>query len=167
MTRRTVMLPAARDDLPTLTALWNDTGVRELLFDGEAVPAARAEQLLEEGLAAAASGLGWWLVHPWSIGPALGCVGLLPSPAPLMPDDAVRAMLAFSPQAWSQGYAHEALSELVRHAVLDLCVPRLAVLSGAPEPLREWVLRTLGSQSRREGSAGQRQPQGRERVSGG
>jgi Acetyltransferase (GNAT) domain len=156
MTRRTVMLPATASDLPTLTALWHDTGVRELLFEGDVLTPARAGQLLEAGLAAGASGLGWWLVYPWSNGPALGCVGLLPSPAPAMPTDAVDTMVAFSPEAWAQGYAHEALTELVQHAVHSLCVPRLAVLCGLPDPLQEGLLHTLGFRLRLEADAGQR-----------
>jgi Acetyltransferase (GNAT) domain len=156
MTRRTVMLPAGANDLPTLTTLWSDTGVRELLFEGHVLTPARAQQLLEAGLAAAASGLGWWLVYPWSNGPVLGCVGLLPSPAPAMPTDAVDTMVAFSPEAWAQGYAHEALTELVQHAVHRLCVPRLAVLCGLPDPLQEGLLHTLGFHMRLEADAGQR-----------
>jgi RimJ/RimL family protein N-acetyltransferase len=160
MTRRTVLLPAATTDLPTLLALWNDSGVRELLFEGVAVSAERACRLLDAGLAQSEAGLGWWLVYPWNNGPALGCVGLLPSAASARafnpPGNAVQVMPAFSPEAWALGHAHEAMTELVQHAVHGLCLPRLSVLSGAPDPMFDGLLRTLGFQVRMEADTGRR-----------
>jgi RimJ/RimL family protein N-acetyltransferase len=167
MTRRTVMLPAARTDLPTLTALWCDTDARAPLQEAEVLTQARAEQWLDAGLAAARSGLGWWLVHPWSIGPALGCVGLLPGPAPSVPGEAVHAVAAFSREAWAQGYAHEALAALVEHAVHALCVPGLAMIGGPPGPLQEVQPHKPGLQPRLAAGASRARPRAHERANGG
>jgi RimJ/RimL family protein N-acetyltransferase len=160
MTRRTVMLPATTNDLLTLSALWNDARVRPPLFDGQAAVPAHARRLLEAGLAEAQAGLGWWLVHPWSNDPVLGCVGLLRSqgadPARVQPGEAVEALIAFSPKAWVQGYAHEAMEELVAHAVHHLRLRRLSARSSVPDPLFEGLLKTLGFEVRRDVNAGRR-----------
>jgi RimJ/RimL family protein N-acetyltransferase len=157
-TERTVMLRAAASDLPTLSALWNDPGVRELMFDGDALGPAQAKCLLDAGLAQAQEGLGWWLVCPWNNSPALGCVGLLRSAAQgdAPPGEAVKAILAFGPEAWALGYAHEATKELVVYAVQRLGLPRVSVLSGVPDPMFDRLLRALGFRARLEADAGRR-----------
>lgn len=160
MTERTVLLPAAATDLLTLSALWNDAGVRELLFDGDTLGPTQARRLLDAGLAEDAAGLGWWLVCPWSNAPAVGCVGLLRSkvaaPACTPSVDVVETMIAFGPEAWVLGYAHEALKELVWHALHRLCLPRLSVLGGVQDPMFDQLLRALGFEARLEADAGRR-----------
>jgi RimJ/RimL family protein N-acetyltransferase len=153
-----MMLPAAETDLSTLSALWNEPGVRHQLFDGEAVTPLRARRLLEAGLSGAEAGLGWWLVHPWGSAEALGCVGLLPSrvseQAFSTPGEAVAVMAAFQPEAWTEGHASEAVREVVRHAVHGLCLPRLSVLGSVPGPIFDRLLRLLGFEPRLEADAG-------------
>jgi RimJ/RimL family protein N-acetyltransferase len=156
MTRRTALLPAAGADLSILLTLWNDIGVRELLFEGQALSRPQAQQWLQAGVDAAAAGLGWWLVCPWNNGPALGCVGLLPNRVRDLPGDAVEVMVGFSAEAWAQGCAHEALTELVQHAVHSLCVPRLTLLCGLPSPLQAALVQTLGFKLLLEADTGQR-----------
>ena len=158
-TERTVMLPAAENDLPTLSALRNDASVRELLFDGDAVCPTQARRLLDAGLAQAQAGLGWWLVCPLNNAPPMACVGLLRSEVSAQagaPAEAVKAMLAFGPEAWALGHAHEAAEGLVRYAVQRLGLPRLSVLSGGQDPVFDGLLRGLGFQARLEADAGRR-----------
>lgn len=162
MTERTVLLPATANDLQTVSALWNDSGVRHQLFQGEAVGLAHARRLLDAGLAAADTGLSWWLVYPWAAGPALGCVGLLRSQVPPLafcePVEAVEMLIAFGPEAWAQGYPQDATTELVSHAVHSLCLPRLGVLAGVADPMFDGLLRRLGFKFRTAADTGSGRP---------
>ncbi len=134
-TLRLVLTPAVPGDSGRLHALLAAPDVRRFLCDDRVLTTDEVSGLLDEALALAGDGLGFWMLMTRA-GAFVGLAGLMPVFAgavatfPEFTGD-IEPTIALTPEAWGQGYAGEALAAAMTHAGA-LGRQRLAALVDAP-----------------------------------
>jgi len=134
-TLRLVLTPAVPGDSRRLHALLAAPDVRRFLCDDRVLTTDEVSGLLDEALALAADGLGFWMLMT-KAGAFVGLAGLMPvfeGAVATFPEFAgdIEPTIALAPQAWGHFYAGEALAAVIAHAGA-LGRRRLAALVDAP-----------------------------------
>jgi [ribosomal protein S5]-alanine N-acetyltransferase len=122
-TERLLLRPVTPLDLTALVVHWTQPDVRRFLFDGAALSTDEIVTVIAESSRDfAAAGYGFWIIEEL---PADGCalagtVGLrlLDNPGP-------EIVYSLSPTVWGKGYATEAVSAVVDHALGELGLPEV------------------------------------------
>jgi [ribosomal protein S5]-alanine N-acetyltransferase len=131
-TERLLLRPVTPLDLTALVVHWTQPDVRRFLFDGAALSTDEIITVIAESSRDfAAAGYGFWIIEelPADVdgdgcalaGTALaGTVGLrlLDNPGP-------EIVYSLSPTVWGKGYATEAVSAVVDHALGELGLPEV------------------------------------------
>jgi len=147
LTGRLSLRAASPDDLDALQRIWDDPAVRRFLFDDEPVPRDRAAAVLADVLALS-DGLGLWSVRLMGSDKVIGCVGLLPTGAAsaYAPGlaGAVEPLAALAPDVWEQGYATEALAQVLAYAFGPLRLASVAAVHDIPNHASGRLVRRLG-----------------------
>ena len=119
ITERLVLRPVAAADHAGLLAHWTTPEVRRFLFDGGIVSSAEVTAMIEDSARNfAAAGYGLWLVRGRTGADLAGTVGLRP-----LEDLGVEILYSLVPSVWGKGYATEAASAVVEHALGPLGLP--------------------------------------------
>jgi ribosomal-protein-alanine N-acetyltransferase len=134
-TPRLVLTPAVRDDAGRLHTLLAAPDVRRFLCDDRILSPEEVAGLLDEALALAEGGMGFWMLATKS-GGFVGLAGLMPvfaGATATFPEFAgdIEPTIALAREAWGHGYAGEALAAIVAHAGA-LGRRRVAALVDAP-----------------------------------
>ncbi len=152
-TARGRLVPATRNDLEALWAIWREPDVRRYLFDDQEVSHERAAEVLDACLAEGAHGRGLWTIHVENERTLVGCAGLMPvSVAEYDPALAgmVEPIVALAPSWWGRGHAIEALRVLVDYAFGGLALERLAGAADVPNEASHRMLLSAGFVPQRE-----------------
>ena len=122
-TARLRLRPSTGAHVPALWEIWRDPQVRRFLFDDVEITVERTAEVVASTRMLAPDGLGLWVIELLGDdrSPAIvGCVGLFPvgEAADHLPPLAggVEPLVALRPDAWGQGFATEALAEVLRWA---------------------------------------------------
>ena len=119
ITDRLVLRPVTAADHAGLLAHWTAPEVRRFLFDGGIVSSAEVTAMIEDSARNfAAAGYGLWLVRGRTGADLAGTVGLRP-----LEDLGVEILYSLVPSVWGKGYATEAASAVVEHALGPLGLP--------------------------------------------
>jgi RimJ/RimL family protein N-acetyltransferase len=119
ITERLVLRPVTAADHAGLLAHWTAPEVRRFLFDGGIVSSAEVTAMIEDSARNfAAAGYGLWLVRGRTGADLAGTVGLRP-----LEDLGVEILYSLVPSVWGKGYATEAASAVVEHALGPLGLP--------------------------------------------
>ena len=120
-TERLVLRPVTAHDHAVLLAHWTLPGIRQFLFDGEALSAAEVTETIEESVRDfAASGYGVWLVLDAARAEVVGTAGLRS-----LEDLGLEIFYSVAPGSWGRGYATEAALAVVEHALGSLGLPEV------------------------------------------
>lgn len=145
---RLTLQPVKSTDVISLRELWSQPEVRRFLFDDQSVSLELAESLVGAALACAPLGYGLWLVYLADEPELLGCVGLMPATTASEFEPGLSGLLeplaAFAADHWHQGYAHEALSEVLTYAFETLEQACLCAVNDVPNAASERMLKRLG-----------------------
>ncbi|MGE0668661.1 MAG: GNAT family N-acetyltransferase [Sphingomonadales bacterium] len=147
-TSRLFLTPVISRDADRLQVLLTAPEVRRFLCDDRILGADEVSGLIEEALALAPQGLGFWIMMAKADGSFVGLAALMPvfaGAAETFPEFAgdIEPTLALAPEAWGQGYAAEALAALMERAA-DLGLQRLAALVDAPNMRSHRMLERAG-----------------------
>ena len=152
-TRRGRLVPATRNDLDGLWAVWRTPEVRRYLFDDAPVDRARASAVLDACLAEGPHGRGLWTIHVESERTLVGCAGLMPiGIAEYDPTLAglLEPIVALAPAWWGRGRAVEALRALVDYGFGALALERIAGAADVPNEASHRMLERAGFVRQRE-----------------
>lgn len=127
-TARLVLRPVETGDRAALTAHWQSDDVRQFLFDGEVLPAAEIDEIIEESGQAFADGRGYglWVIREAGGDTLAGTAGLRP-----LEDLGLELVYSLAPEVWGKGYATEAAGAVLKYALGPLGLP--AVLAEVDE----------------------------------
>lgn len=118
-TERLVLRPVTADDHAVLLAHWAAPDVRRFLFDGAMLSAAEITGAIEDSTRDfTAAGYGLWLIHEKDPEDLVGTAGLRP-----MEDLGLEIFYSLAPASWGNGYATEAASAVLQHALGPLGLP--------------------------------------------
>jgi len=153
-TARLLLRGAGDDDVDALQEIWNHEDVRRYLFDGQAVTHQRTREVLDVYHHAGERGHALWVVSMHGDPKVIGCVGLLEAGLVAGFDPDLRGMVevvaAFDPARWHNGYAHEALMEMLAYAFDALGFQVLAGVVDVPNTASDAMLRRAGFAAVRE-----------------
>ena len=126
-TERLVLHPVTADDHAVLLAHWAAPDVRRFLFDGAMLSAAEVSEAIEDSTRDfGRDGYGLWLIHeqdPTGLVVTTGLVGttgLRP-----LEDIGLEIFYSLTPGSWGKGYATEAASAVLDHALGPLGLPEV------------------------------------------
>lgn len=145
-TRRLDLVPAARDDVDILWAIWREPAVRRYLFDDVPVTRERVAGILDNLLASAVERLGVWLARERGSERAIGIVGLRRADASHDPAlaGAVEVLVSFASAAWGRGYATEALTAVLDYAFRALGLGQVVAVVDVPNEASHRLIARLG-----------------------
>jgi RimJ/RimL family protein N-acetyltransferase len=131
ITERLILRPVTTENQAVLQAHWDTPDVRRFLFDGAMLsPAEITETIMESQRGFAAAGYGLWLVSDRDGTELVGTAGLRP-----LEDLGLEIFYSLAPRSWGRGYATEAASAVVEHALGPLGLPEvLAEVDGGNAP---------------------------------
>jgi RimJ/RimL family protein N-acetyltransferase len=127
-------------DHAELLAHWTTPEVREFLFDGAVLSPAQITEVIEESVRGfAVSGYGLWLVRAPGRAELVGTAGLRP-----LEGLGIEVLYSLAPSAWGHGYATEAASAVVDHALGPLGLPEVLAEVDEGNAASVAVVRRLG-----------------------
>ena len=139
-TKALELRPCTPEDLDVLYSLWTDPEVRRFLFDDREISReeahgflARSEDCFRE------EGYGLWLFFERGEQSVGGFSGLLRSP-----DGEASLLFGTRPDLWGRGYAFQAATAVVDHALLTLGLARVVADVDEPNRASVRVLEKLG-----------------------
>jgi RimJ/RimL family protein N-acetyltransferase len=139
-TEALVLRPASVPDIDVIHALWTHAAVRRFLFDDRVISREEALGFLERSETEfRESGYGIWLFYEKSSGSLAGFCGLLRSP-----EGAPSLVFGTDPDDWGRGYAPQAASAVLAHALETLGLARVAADVDEPNQASVRVLEKLG-----------------------
>ena len=148
LTTPRLTLRAATDaDVDGIHALLADPDVRRYLCDDQLFPRAVVAAMFDESRTLAPRGLGWWVVE--RDGAAVGLIALQPvsdaalAHVPHLKGE-IEPTIALWPRRWHQGFAGEALGEIIRYAFADLGMDHMAAMTDAPNRASQAMLTRAG-----------------------
>ena len=120
-TERLVLRPVTAGDHAVLLAHWAAPDVRRFLFDGAMLSPAEVTQAIEDSTRDFdAAGHGLWLIHEKDREDLVGTAGLRP-----LEDLGLEIFYSLAPASWGKGYATEAASAVLDHALGPLGLPEI------------------------------------------
>lgn len=141
-TERLVLREVEAGDAPFMLELLNSPGFLENIGDRGVRTEDEARAYIEDKMLSSyrEHGFGMWVAVQRSDGRPLGLAGLVKRDGLDTPD----VGYAFLPVAWGRGYAQEAASAVLRHAMDALGIPKLAAITTLENFASMAVLRKIG-----------------------
>ncbi|MEW5684309.1 MAG: GNAT family N-acetyltransferase [Pseudomonadota bacterium] len=141
-TDRLSLREADEADAAFVLELLNSPGFLENIGDRGVRTEGEAQGYISERMLASYRdhGFGMWITVQKSDGAPVGIAGIIKREGLDVPD----VGYAFMPVAWGRGYAQEAASGVVRHAVEILGIPKLAAITTLENFASMAVLRKVG-----------------------
>lgn len=140
-TNRLRLSPLGLGDANALHRLWTDPGVRQYLWDGEAIPREQTEAVVRRSVELfAVEGLGLWAVLPRDGGELIGFCGywFFRDPPEL------ELLYGIGAEHWGKGYATEAARAMLRYGFEHLGFDHVAASTDAPNTASVRVMQKLG-----------------------
>jgi ribosomal-protein-alanine N-acetyltransferase len=137
---RLQLRPGRIEDLTAVHQLWSDAGVRRFLFDDRTPSLEEARTFLERSVASFQRyGFGLWLVFRKGAPELIGFAGLLEAATPVP-----NLIYGIRADLWDDGLASEAAREVLRYALEDLKLAKVAADVDEPNAASVRVLEKLG-----------------------
>jgi ribosomal-protein-alanine N-acetyltransferase len=144
-TARLRLRPFARDDVDRLIAHWRNDDVRRWLWDGRTVERAEVVDIVEESIAAFASGrAGFWVIERTGHGFA-GFTGFRAMPG----STDLELYYGLDPAHWGSGVATEAARAAARWGFDAMGLETIPILTDGPNQASVAVMKRLGYVLRR------------------